>query len=143
MQIAQNFLTYEPNTCIISNGLASMGISVPGGIAADLATDAEIVAATGDGGFLMNGAEIETATRVGCGYTVLLFADDDYGLISEKQHAHRGESFGTGLTNPDFMTFAESFGIEGYCPQDWDELEVTLRDALLSDEMSLVEIQVG
>jgi acetolactate synthase-1/2/3 large subunit len=142
MQIAQNFLTYEPNTCIISNGLASMGISVPGGIAADLATDGEVVAATGDGGFLMNGAEIETATRVGCGYTILLFVDDDYGLISEKQHAHRGESFGTKLTSPDFMKFAESFGIEGYRPEGWDGLEETLRDALLTDEMSLVEIPV-
>jgi len=140
MQIAQNFLTYEPNTCIISNGLASMGISVPGGIAADLATDAEVVAATGDGGFLMNGAEIETATRVGCGYTILLFVDDDYGLISEKQHAHRGESFGTKLTSPDFMTLAESFGIDGYRPSGWDELEEVLRDALTSDVMSLVEV---
>ncbi len=142
MQIAQNFLTYEPNTCIISNGLASMGISVPGGIAADLASDAEVVAATGDGGFLMNGAEIETATRVGCGYTILLFVDDDYGLISEKQRAHRGESFGTKLTNPDFMTLAESFGIDGYRPEEWDELEEALRDALTSDGMSLVEVPI-
>ena len=142
MQIAQNFPTYEPNTCIISNGLASMGISVPGGVAADLATDAEVVAATGDGGFLMNGAEIETATRVGCSYTILLFVDDDYGLISEKQRAHRGESFGTELTNPDFMTLAESFGIDGYRPEKWDELEETLRDALNTDGMSLVEIPV-
>jgi acetolactate synthase-1/2/3 large subunit len=143
MWIARNYPTYTPNGCIISNGLASMGISVPGGIAADLAVDAEVVAATGDGGFLMNGAEIETATRVGCGYTILLFVDDDYGLISEKQHAHRGESFGTRLTNPDFMTLAESFGIEGYRPKEWDELEETLREALLTDEMSLVEIPLG
>jgi len=143
LQIAQNFLTYEPNTCLISNGLASMGISVPGGIAADLATDAAVVAATGDGGFLMNGAEIETATRVGCGYTILLFTDDDYGLISEKQQAHRGESFGTTLTNPDFMTLAESFRIEGYRPEGHDELGNVLRDALTTDEMSLVEIPLG
>ena len=142
MHIAQNFLTYEPNTCIISNGLASMGISVPGGIAADLATDVQVVAATGDGGFLMNGAEIETATRVGCGFTILLFVDDDYGLISEKQHAHRGESFGTELTNPDFMTLAESFGIDGYRPEDWCELEETLQEALASNQMSLVEIRL-
>ena len=143
MQIAQNFLTYEPNTCIISNGLASMGISVPGGVAADLATDAAVVAATGDGGFLMNAAEIETATRVGCGYTILCFVDDDYGLISEKQHAHRGESFGTKLTNPMFMTFAESFGIDGYRPEQWDELEGVLQDALTTDGMALVEVPLG
>ncbi len=140
MDIAQNFLTYEPNTCIISNGLASMGISVPGGIAADLATDSQVVAATGDGGFLMNGAEIETATRVGCGFTILLFVDDDYGLISEKQLAHRGESFGTDLTNPDFMTLAESFGIDGYRPEDRIDLEESLQESIASDGMSLVEV---
>lgn len=143
MQIAQNFLTYEPNTCVISNGLASMGISVPGGIAADLVTDSQVVAATGDGGFLMNGAEIETATRVGCGFTILLFVDDDYGLISEKQLAHRGESFGTELTNPDFMTLAESFGIDGYRPEDWIELNETLQDSLATNGMSLVEIRLA
>src|SRR6056297_1855828 len=92
MAIAQNYPTYEPNTCIISNGLASMGIAVPGGLAADLAVDANVVAATGDGGFLMNAAEIETATRLGAAYTIVVFNDNDHGLISEKQESHTGES---------------------------------------------------
>ncbi|WP_135825354.1 acetolactate synthase large subunit [Halorussus ruber] len=140
MAIAQNFVTYEPNTCIISNGLASMGISVPGGLAADLATDANVVAATGDGGFMMNAAEIETATRMGREYTILLFRDDEYGLITEEQVEHRGEHFGTELQNPDFQTFAESFGIEAYRPESWDELEDALTEAVPSDELSLVEV---
>ncbi|WP_276302401.1 acetolactate synthase large subunit [Halorussus lipolyticus] len=140
MAIAQNFVTYEPNTCIISNGLASMGISVPGGLSADLAVDSNVVSATGDGGFMMNAAEIETATRIGCGYTILLFRDDEYGLITEEQVEHRGEHFGTELKNPDFQTFAESFGIEAYRPDDWDELETALAEAVPSDEMSLVEV---
>jgi acetolactate synthase-1/2/3 large subunit len=142
MAIAQNFPTYEPNTCIVSNGLASMGIAVPGGLAADLAVDANVVAATGDGGFLMNAAEIETATRTGCDYTIVLFNDDDYGLISKKQNEHTGESFGTGLTNPDFVAFAESFGIDGYRP----ETSAALRDALdaaVGGEMALVEVPVA
>ncbi|NHN61493.1 MULTISPECIES: acetolactate synthase large subunit [Halorussus] len=142
MAIAQNFVTYEPNTCIISNGLASMGISVPGGLAADLAVDANVVAATGDGGFMMNAAELETATRLGCGYTVLLFRDDEYGLITEEQVEHRGEHFGTELGNPDFQTFAESFGIEAYRPADWRELDDALAAAIPSNEMSLVEVVV-
>jgi len=141
MAIAQNFPTYEPNTCIISNGLASMGIAVPGGLAADLAVDGNVVAATGDGGFLMNAAEIETATRMGCGFTILVFNDDDYGLISEKQEAHTGESFGTGLTNPDFVTFADSFGIESYRPESADELRMALQSAV-DGGMSLVEVPV-
>ena len=141
MIIARNFPTYEPNTCIISNGFASMGIAVPGGLAADLAVDVNVVAATGDGGFLMNAAEIETATRMGCSFTILLFNDNDYGLISEKQVAHTGESFGTELTNPDFVAFAESFGIESYRPESPDELRASLR-AAIDGEMSLIEVPV-
>ncbi|KYH27199.1 3D-(3,5/4)-trihydroxycyclohexane-1,2-dione hydrolase [Halalkalicoccus paucihalophilus] len=143
MAIAQNFPTYEPNTCIISNGLASMGIAVPGGLAADLACESNVVAATGDGGFLMNGAEIETATRLGLDYTILLFNDDDYGLISEKQIDHTGEHFGTELSNPDFVAFAESFGIEGHRPETWSALEETLNEVVTSEGMALVEVGLG
>ncbi|WP_458209403.1 acetolactate synthase large subunit [Haladaptatus sp. NG-SE-30] len=142
MAIAQNFPTYEPNTVIISNGLASMGIAVPGGIAADLALDSEVVVATGDGGFMMNAAEIETATRLGCGYTILLFNDSEYNLITEEQEAHRGEHFGTHLTNPDFVTFAESFGIDATRAETWDEIEDALQAGVESDEMTLVEVPV-
>jgi acetolactate synthase-1/2/3 large subunit len=142
LAIAQNFPAREPNTCIVSNGLASMGISLPGGIAADLAVDANVVAATGDGGFLMNAAEIDTATRLGCGYTILLFNNDDYGMISMHQQAHRGEHFGTELTNPDFVTFAESFGIDAYRPGSWDELESTLAEVVPDARLSLVEVPV-
>ena len=143
MAIARHFPTYEPNTCIVSNGLASMGIAVPGGVAADLAVDANVVVATGDGGFLMNAAEIETATRLGLGFTIVVFNDDDYGLISKKQVSHTGEQFGTGLTNPNFQQFAESFGIEGYCPDTWAEVEATLQRVVATDEMSLVEVKLG
>ncbi|MDJ1432565.1 acetolactate synthase large subunit [Halostagnicola sp. A-GB9-2] len=142
MKIAQSFPTYEPNTCIISNGLASMGIAVPGALAADLATDANVVAGTGDGGFLMNAAELETATRLDCGFTVVVFNDEDYGLISEQQREHRGEQFGTELTNPDFVTFAESFGIESFRPETWSEVERALATAVPSDELALIEIRL-
>ncbi|WP_132058654.1 acetolactate synthase large subunit [Halorussus amylolyticus] len=143
MVIAQNFRTFEPNTCIVSNGLASMGISVPGGLAADLAVDSNVVAATGDGGFMMNAAEIETATRLDCGYTILLFRDDEYRLIADEQTDHRGEHFGTEFSNPDFQTFAESFGIEAYRPDGWDELRDDLEAAVESDEMAVVEVVLG
>ena len=142
MAIAQDYPTYEPNTCIISNGLATMGIAVPGAVAADLAIEGNVVAATGDGGFLMNAAEIETATRLDCSFTVLLYNDNDYGLISEKQVEHRDESTGTQLRNPDFVTFAESFGIEGYRPETWDELDDVLGRVVPAEELSLVEVSV-
>jgi acetolactate synthase-1/2/3 large subunit len=142
MDIARYFPTYEPNTCIISNGLASMGIAVPGGLAADLAVDGNVVVGTGDGGFLMNAAELETATRLDCGYTVVLWNDDDYGLISEKQEEHTGEHYGTMLSNPDFVAFAESFGIDAYRPDTWDDVEAVLDEVVPSDDMALVEIPI-
>ncbi|MFD1642021.1 acetolactate synthase large subunit [Halohasta litorea] len=143
LTIARRFPSYEPNTCLISNGLASMGIALPGGIAADLAVDDNVVVANGDGGFLMNAAELETATRLGCSFTVVVFVDDDYGLISAKQADHRGEAFGTQLTNPDFVAFAESFGVDAYRPDDWDGLGQLLEAQLPSDTLSLIEVPLG
>jgi len=143
LTIARRFPTYEPNTCLISNGLASMGIAVPGAVAADLAVDRSVVAATGDGGFLMNAAELETATRLDCDFTVIVFVDDDYGLISAKQVDHRGEAFGTELTNPDFVAFAESFGIEAYRPADWAGLEELLDAHIGSEGLSLIEVPLA
>jgi len=90
----------------------------------------------------MNAAEIETATRLDCSFTILLYNDNDYGLISEKQTEHRGESTGTQLTNPDFVTFAESFGIEGYRPKSWDELDDVLDRVVPADDIALVEVPV-
>ncbi|ELY97689.1 acetolactate synthase large subunit [Natrialba aegyptia] len=142
LAIARNYPTYEPNTCVISNGLASMGIAVPGALAADLAVDTNVVAGTGDGGFLMNAAEIETATRLGCEFTIVVFTDDDYGLISAQQVDHRGEYTGTSLTNPDFVAFAESFGIEARRPETWDEVERAFADAVPSDELTLIELRL-
>ncbi|MBI5002356.1 acetolactate synthase large subunit [Candidatus Woesearchaeota archaeon] len=143
MWIARNYPCYEPNTCIISNGLASMGIAVPGGVAAKLVfPEKRIVAATGDGGFLMNSQEIETAKRLGLGYVILLFNDNNYGLITWKQEAHTGKSFGTALTNPDFKKYAESFGIKGYSPKTVAELRQNLTEAVNSNELCIVEVAV-
>ena len=142
MAIAQNYPTYEPNTCIISNGFASMEISVLGGVAADLAIDESVVAGIGDGGFMMNAAEIETATRMGREFTIVLFNDDNYRLITKHQGEHTGDSFGTRLTNPDFVQFARSFGIDACRPESAGELRERLRDAA-EGGMSLVEGPVG
>lgn len=141
--IARNFPTYVPNGVIISNGLASMGISLPGAIAASLIDpDRQVVAAMGDGGFLMNSQELETATRLGVGFTIIIFNDNDYGLISWKQKLTRGKSTGTRIGNPDFLAYAESFGIKGYRPQTATDLKDQLNKAISSRELSLVEIPV-
>ncbi|MBD3169361.1 MAG: acetolactate synthase large subunit [candidate division Zixibacteria bacterium] len=141
--IGRNYPVYEPNSVIISNGLASMGIAVPGGIAAKLAyPEKQVVTMMGDGGFLMNSQEIETAKRIGVGYTIIVFNDNDYGLISWKQHGHTGKSFGTMLTNPDLKRYAESFGIKGYAPGNLNQLKNSLREAITSQELSLIEIPI-
>ncbi len=141
--IARNFPVDYPNGCLISNGLASMGFALPGGVAAALQSPSRrIVAAMGDGGFLMNSQELETAKRLGVGFTVLVFNDNDYGMISWKQRIARGHSTGTRITNPDFKKYAESFGIRGYCPRTLSELKSQLREAVLSRELCIVEVPV-
>lgn len=141
--IARNFKAYEPNTVLISNGLASMGIALPGGIAAKIACpEKRVVAAMGDGGFLMNVQEIETAKRAGTPYVILIFNDNDYGLIKWKQMASTGKSFGTELTNPDYSKLAESFGIKGYHPKTQEEFSTMMKKALDSNELCIVAVDV-
>jgi acetolactate synthase I/II/III large subunit len=144
MWIARNFPTHSPNGCIISNGLASMGISLPGAIAAALEDPKRhIVAAMGDGGFLMNSQELETAKRLKLGFTVIVFNDNDYGLIRWKQEMSQGKNFGTTITNPDFKAYAESFGIKGYKPKTVPELKEQLKQAVHSKELCLMEIPIS
>lgn len=141
--IARNFPVCCPNGCLFSNGLASMGIALPGAIAAALhQPNRRIVAAMGDGGFMMNSQELETAKRLGVAFTVIIFNDNDYGLISWKQEMARGRSTGTRLSNPDFKAYAESFGIKGYQPRTAAQLKSQLREAIFSGELCVVEIAV-
>ena len=144
MWIARNFPTYVPNGTIIGNGFCSMGISLPGGIAAKLVSpDRQVIAAMGDGGFMMNSQELETAKRLGVGYTVVVFNDNDYGLISWKQRMNTGgKETSTKLTNPDFKAYAESFGIAGYAPETPSELQETLEHTLSSGELAVVEVKI-
>ena len=141
--IARNFPTYYPNGAIVSNGLASMGISLPGAIAACLIDpQRHVVAAMGDGGFLMNSQELETAKRLGVSFTVIIFNDNDYGLISWKQRMSRGTSVCTRIGNPDFVAYAESFGIKGYRSEHVTELKEQLQKAINSNELSLIEVPI-
>jgi acetolactate synthase I/II/III large subunit len=144
MWIARNYPTYCPNGCIISNGLASMGIALPGGIAASLLNEGrQIVSLMGDGGFMMNSQELETAKRLGTGYVNIVFNDNDYGLISWKQHQHRKRSVSTRIGNPDFKKYADSFGIAGYRPETLAELRSMLKQALDQKELCLFEIPIS
>ncbi len=141
--VARLYQTYEPNTVIISNGFAAMGISLPGAIAAKLVhPERRVVALCGDGGFLMNSQELETAKRIGANVTVVVWRDDGYGLIDWKQRNEFGQPFGVEFGNPDFVAYAESFGIAGFRPSSAADLHPTLLRALAVDGPSLVEVPI-
>jgi acetolactate synthase-1/2/3 large subunit len=141
--VARLYQAYEPNTVIISNGFAAMGISLPGAIAAKLVhPDRRVVALCGDGGFLMNSQELETARRIGANVTVVVWRDDGYGLIDWKQRNEFGRPFGVAFDNPDFVDYARSFGIAGFRPSSTADLYPTLMRALEVDGPSLVEVPI-
>ncbi len=141
--IARLYQAYEPNTVIISNGFAAMGISLPGAIAAKLvAPDRKVVALCGDGGFLMNAQELETARRIGTAICVVIWRDDGYGLIDWKQRNEFGRPFGVEFGNPDFVDFARSFGLAAFRPSSADDLYPTLMRALEVDGPSLVDVPI-
>ncbi len=143
MWIARNFPTYCPNGCLISNGLASMGISLPGAIAASLhQPERQIVAAMGDGGFLMNAQELETARRLKTGFAAVIFNDNDYGLISWKQHLSRDHSVSTRIDNPDFPAFAKSFGLEGHRAESPSHLADLLQTCFHGNSIYVIEIPI-
>jgi acetolactate synthase I/II/III large subunit len=141
--VARLYQAYEPNTVIISNGFASMGIAVPGAIGAKLVhPDRQVVALTGDGGFLMNSQELETAKRIGTNIVVVIWVDGGYGLIDWKQRNEFGRPFAVEFGNPDFVKYAESFGIAGFRPSSADDLYPTLKRALDVDGPAVVEVPI-
>jgi acetolactate synthase-1/2/3 large subunit len=141
--VARLYQAYEPNTVIISNGFASMGIALPGAIAAALVhPDRRVVALCGDGGFLMNVQELETAVRLGVKVTVVVWRDDGYGLIDWKQRNEFGRPFGVEFGNPDFVALARSFGMAAFRPESSADLAPVLRRALAVDGPSLVEVPI-
>jgi acetolactate synthase-1/2/3 large subunit len=141
--VARLYQAWEPNTVIISNGFAAMGIALPGAIAAKLVhPDRRVVALCGDGGFLMNSQELETAARIGADITVVVWRDDGYGLIDWKQRNEFGRPFAVDFGNPDFVAYARSFGIAGYRADSAADLLPTLRRALDTPGPSLVEVPI-
>jgi acetolactate synthase-1/2/3 large subunit len=143
MWLARMFAEEKPNTCIISNGFASMGIAVPGAIAAKLVhPDRTAVAVTGDAGFLMNSQEIETALRIGAPIVILVWRDDAYGLIEWKQMNQFGRPSNIKFGNPDLVKYAESFGAKGYRVENATDLAPTLHQAIADDTVVVIDCPV-
>ncbi len=143
MWIARHYHCERPNTCLISNGFAAMGISIPGAISAKLVNpELKVVAATGDGGFMMNCQELETALRIGTAFVTLIFNDGGYGLIEWKQEDQFGDSSFIKFGNPDFVKFAESMGLKGYRVESATDLVPILKEALAQDVPAVIDCPV-
>jgi acetolactate synthase-1/2/3 large subunit len=137
--IAKVYNTYFPNTCLITNGFCSMGFALPGAIAAQLVKPKQkVVAMCGDGGFLMNIQEIETAVRLKLPIIVVIWCDCDFGMISLKQSMEFGRSVFTRFTNPDFVKLAESFGAVGYKVRNTQEFQTILKKARDSEYVPII-----
>ncbi len=143
MWIARMYQAERANTCLISNGFASMGIALPGAIGAKLVyPDRTIVAVTGDAGFLMNSQEIETALRTDTPIVILIWNDAEYGLITWHQLRHFGRPSHTEFTNPDLVAYAESFGATGYRVEATDELVPILKQAIDDETVVVIDCPV-
>lgn len=143
MWIGRLYSCYRPNTCIISNGFASMGIGIPGAVAAKLIyPEKRILTVTGDGGFMMNSQELETAVRLGLSFVVLIFHDSAYGLIKWKQMDQYGENHHVTFTNPDFVRLAEAMNCRGYRLSRADELIPVLENAFLQKVPAIIDCAV-
>ena len=143
MWMARLYPCYQPETCLISNGLATMAFSLPGALGAKLARpECKVLAVMGDGSFLMNSQELETAMREKIHFVVLVWVDEHYGLIKWKQELELDHPAFVKFTNPDFVKHAESYGVKGYQIEAADELLPTLRQALQDDTVSIVACPV-
>ncbi|MCV6614342.1 MAG: acetolactate synthase large subunit [Cellvibrionaceae bacterium] len=143
MWIARHYQCHQPNTCLIPNGFCSMGFALPGAIAAALVNpDKNILAISGDAGFMMNMQEMETAKRLGCNMTVMVWDDGGYGLIKWKQENEFGKHTELDFSNPDWVPMAEAFGWHAQKVTQAEDLQGALQTAFDTQGPSLVVIPI-
>jgi acetolactate synthase-1/2/3 large subunit len=141
--IGRMFPAHEPNTVLIANGLAGMGFALPCAIAAKLVhPDRRVVTVNGDGGFMMNVQELETASRLKTPIVNVIWENQQFGSIVWKQDKKFGEHFGVDFTNPDFVKLAESFGLPAWRCESADDFGARLRHALTLDVPSLIVLPI-
>ncbi|MDC8829875.1 acetolactate synthase large subunit [Alteromonas gilva] len=140
---ARNYPAYGPNTLLLDNALASMGAGLPSAMAAKLVyPDKPVMAVCGDGGFMMNSQEIETAVRLNLHVVVLILRDDAYGMIKWKQAHMEFDNFGLDYGNPDFVEYANSYGASGHRVTAIDELGPLMRECLQTPGVHVIDCPV-
>nr|MBA2241135.1 acetolactate synthase large subunit [Solirubrobacterales bacterium] len=141
--IGRVFPAHEPNTVLIANGLAGMGFAVPAAIAAKLVNPKRsVVAVSGDGGFLMNMQELETASRLGTPFVNVILENRQFGSIVWKQQKKFGRNFGTDFENPDFVGLARSFGLPAWRADSVEDYRLRLGEALAQEKPSLIVVPI-
>ena len=140
---SRHYPTYHVGTFLIDNALATMGAGLPSAMAAKLVhPDKKVLAVCGDGGFMMNSQELETAVRYKLNVVVLILNDNAYGFIKWKQQGYKYPDFGLDYGNPDFVKYAEAYGAKGYKIKKADDLLPTLKKAFEQNCPVLIECPI-
>jgi acetolactate synthase-1/2/3 large subunit len=140
---ARNYECRAPNTMLLDNALATMGAGLPSAMAAkQIHPNRKVVSINGDGGFMMNSQEIETAVRMGLDLVVIILNDSAYGMIKWKQEGVGFDNFGLDFNNPDFVKFAESFGAHGYRAESDEQFKSILDTALNSKGVHIIDLPI-
>ena len=140
---ARGYTASKPNTVLLDNALATMGAGLPSAIASAMVyPDRKVMAICGDGGFMMNSQEMETAVRLGVNITVLILRDDAYGMIRWKQANMGFADFGLTYGNPDFVKYAESYGAKGHRIESSDHLREVLAHCRDTPGVHLIDCPV-
>lgn len=140
---ARNYYAYKPNTILLDNALATMGAGLPSAIGAKIVEPKKkVLAICGDGGFMMNSQEIETAVRLKLDLVVVILRDDAYGMIKWKQSGMGFKNWGLDYGNPDFVKYAESYGANGHRIGSNPELLSKLKECINSKGVHLIEVPV-
>jgi acetolactate synthase-1/2/3 large subunit len=140
---ARNYKAHQTNTVLLDNALATMGAGLPSAMAAKLVfPDKPVLAICGDGGFMMNSQEIETAVRLGLHLVVLIIRDDGYGMIKWKQAQMGFDDFALDIGNPDFVKYAESYGAVGERVTSAEELGPILKSCTEGEGVHVIEVPI-
>jgi len=140
---ARNYKCHQPNTLLLDNALATMGAGLPSAIGAKIVhPDQKVIAVCGDGGFMMNSQELETAVRLELDLVVIILNDNAYGMIKWKQQAEGFKNFGLDYKNPDFKLYAESYGAAGHRISSSEDFTATLKKCLDSKGVHLIDLPV-
>jgi acetolactate synthase-1/2/3 large subunit len=140
---ARNYKCYEPNTLLLDNALATMGAGLPSAIAAKLVyPEKKVLSVCGDGGFMMNSQELETAVRLGLDLVVIILNDSAYGMIKWKQEGMGFDNFGLEYNNPDFIKYAESYGAFGHRADSTENFIEILDKVLNSKGVHIIDLAV-